>query len=163
MTEKEKKVVFTLIGIMVVILIIAVCINIFTKGKENTDKTQNNGVTSENVQNKEKYITTLNDGTKLNNSEDLKKAKKYKDIEITGIQITKNNIGNTVILANVKNTASTDFERETVKLTLIGENGETIVELKAIMPNIKAGETEQFDHTITADFANIKNFNLEAM
>lgn len=163
MTEKEKKVVFTLIGIMVVILIIAVCVNIFTKGKTNTEATDNNQVTSENVQNEEKYVTNLNDGTKLNNSEELKKVKKYKDIEISGIQITKNNIGNTVILANAKNTANTDFKGETVKLTLIGENGETIVELKALMPNIKAGETEQFDHTITADFANIKDFKLEAM
>ena len=161
MTDKEKKVVFTLIAIMVIILIVVIIVKQVGGGNDNTNTANMNGTSTTNVANEEKYTTELNDGTKLNTSEDLQGVKTYNNLEISNIQVTSQN-GRTVILADVKNNASTDNEAEIVKLTLLGENDEVLDVTYPVMPTIPAGGTEQLNSTTTADVANFKDFRIEA-
>lgn len=158
MTSKERKVVFTLIGIMVVILIIVICVRGFNKPKgEEENITSNN----EAVANEEKYVTQLDDGTKQNNSPLLNSKKTYKTIEISNIQFTSQN-GSSVLLADLKNTGSTDFAGETVKLILLGENNEVLKEIPTAIPKVKAGESKQWNAILTADVVNAKDVKIEA-
>ena len=161
MTDKEKKVVFTLIAIMVIILIVVIIVKQVGGGNDNTNTANMNGTSTTNTANEEKYTTELNDGTKLNTSEDLQGVKTYNNLEISNIQVTSQN-GRTVIIADVKNNASTDHEAEIVKLTLLGENDEVLDVTYPVMPTIPAGGTEQFNSTTTADQANFKDFKIEA-
>lgn len=156
MTNKEKKVIFTLIGIMAVVLIIVLIVRGVNKKPVEQGK-----VNTENKANEEQYVTQLDDGTKLNNSTSLNSKKTYKTIEITNPQFTSKN-GGSALLADLKNTGSTDFAGEEVTLVLIGENNETIKEIPTAIQSMKAGETKQWNILLTADVVNIKDIKIEA-
>ena len=164
MTDKEKKVVFTLVGVMVVILLIVLCVKAFGNGGESKQNVANSNKISTNIgaENNEKYSTELNDGTKLNTSEDLQNTKTYKTVEISGIQVTTDTNGNSSIIANLKNTGNAKFVAESVSMTLLGENNTVIRKLDVAIPELEAGQTKQLNHMVTGSIANIKDFKIEA-
>ena len=163
MTDKEKKVVFTLIGVMVVILLIVLCVKAFGNGgDDNKNTVATNKVTTNVAGGNEQYTTTLDDGTKLNTSDKLQNSKTYKTVEIGNIQVTTDPNGNSAIIANVKNTGSATFEKEVVSLTLLGDNNQEIRKLDVQLPKVEAGKTEQSNWMVTGDVANIKDFKIEA-
>ena len=155
MTKKEKKVVFTLIGIMVVVLLIVVIVKTVNKPGEDLGNTIQLA-----EENEEKYVTELADGTKLNNSEELNNTHTYKGIEISNIQFTSQN-GSSVLLADVRNTGSSAFEEEEATIVLIGENNEER-EIAVYIPSLSAGETKQINSIVTADVVNVRDFRVEA-
>lgn len=154
MTKKEKKVVFTLIGIMVVVLLIVVIVKTVNKPGEDLGNTIQLA-----EENEEKYVTELADGTKLNNSEELNNTHTYKGIEISNIQFTSQN-GSSVLLADVRNTGSETFEEEEATIVLIGENNEER-EIAVYIPSLSAGETKQINSIVTADVVNVRDFRVE--
>ena len=158
MTNKERKVVFILIGVLLIVMIGTILI---TTGKKNKGDKDNNKNVTQVQEEKEKYTEKLADGTKLNNSSEFNKTKRYKDLEITDIQYTSKG-GNSVLLANIKNVGSTTHKMEVVKITIIGENGETLTTLEPIIDEIAPGETKELNAIATADIANAKDFKIEA-
>lgn len=154
MTKKEKKVVFTLIGIMVVVLLIVVIVKTVNKPDESLGNT-----IQQAEENEEKYVTELADGTKLNNSEELNNTHTYKGVEISNIQFTSQN-GSSVLLADVRNTGSETFEEEEATIVLIGENNEER-EIAVYIPSLAAGETKQINSIVTADVVNVRDFRVE--
>lgn len=155
MTNKEKKVVFTLIGVMVVVLLIVVIVKTVSKPEG-----ENLGNTIQQAEeNEEKYVTELADGTKLNNSEELNNTHTYKGVEISNIQFTSQN-GSSVLLADVRNTGSETFEEEEATIVLIGENNEER-EIAVYIPSLSAGETKQINSIVTADVVNVRDFRVE--
>lgn len=159
MTKQERKVILIGAGVVILALLIVLVVNgISKKGKEEQEGTMNETV----EQNTEKYVTNLEDGTKLNNGEEFNKNKKYKNIEISDIQFTFEN-GRSVLLATVKNTGSTKQELEIVKLTILGDNNQIIDEIEPLMPDLEPGEEKQFNAIITgADSVNARDFKIEA-
>ena len=158
MEKKERKVIFTAIGIVLVVLIIVIFTKRMSK-RDNVEEGINNIIQEQNV---EKYVTNLADGTKINNSSEFNKVKKYKDIEISNIQFTYQE-GRSVLLADIKNTGSTTHNQEIVKITIIDENNKIIDELEPVMPTMQAGEIKQLNVIISgADSVNAKDFKIEA-
>ncbi len=156
MNQKERKVVFTLIGVMVLILLIVVIV-------KSTGRKEEKGNTQNTQTNEEKYVTQLSDGTKLNKSDDLQKAKTYKGVEISNLQFSyTEETGNSVLLADLKNTSSSDTKDEDIIIVLQGENGETIKEVVAWLPAMKAGETKELNCSFSADIVNVKDFSIRA-
>lgn len=157
MTKQERKIILIGVGVVIVALLILLIVNgVRKKGDEDVGKTN-----TQVEQNAEKYTTNLEGGTKLNKSEEFNKNKKYKSIEISNIQFTYEN-GKSVLLATVKNTASTKHASEIVKLTILGENNQVIDEINAIIPDMQAGETKQLNATISGvDSVNAKDFRIE--
>lgn len=157
MNSKEKR---GIIILVLVALVIIFCVRACAKSK--TNKNENSRmINSSDVENKEKYTIQLEDGTKLNNSEELKNVKKYRTIEISDIQVTSTN-GNTTILANAKNTGNDTFEREIVTIVLIDEDGIQIAEIPAVIPKIEPGKTGRINTNVSsADVANIKDFEIK--
>lgn len=159
MNQKEKKVIFTLIGVMVVILLIVVIVKGENKKKYNVNLENTNTEVEQNV---EKYVTNLSDETKLNSSDEFNKTKTYKQLEISNVQFTYQD-GKSQLLANVKNTASSKHESEIIKLTILDENNNIIDELAPVIPSIEAGETKQINVIISgANSVNAKDFKIEA-
>lgn len=157
MTNKEKKVIFTVVAIMVGILLLVV----ITKGGNKKEGGNKNLASTNSESNIEKYTTTLEDGTKINNSSEFNKTKTYKNIEISNIQFTYQS-GKSVLLADVKNTASATHESEIVKMTILDENNNVIDELAPIVPKMEAGETKKLNVIISgADSSNAKDFKIE--
>ncbi len=126
------------------------------KGKKEVQQPQNVQV------NEEKYTEVLDDGTKINTSEEFNNKKRYKSLEISNIQYTEKD-GMSVLLADVKNMGSTKHEIEIVRITILGENGEEITKIKPVIGNIEPGETIKLNASITADVANAKDFKIEEM
>lgn len=155
MNNKEKRGVIVLV---IVALVIMFCIRACAKRKINEN---NKIMTNSNIENQEKYTIQLDDGTKLNNSEELKDIKKYRTIEISDIQVTSAD-GNTTILANAKNTGNDTFEREIVTIVLIDEDGMQVAEIPAVIPKIEAGRTGKINANVSsADVSNIKDFEIK--
>lgn len=118
---------------------------------------------SQNVPtNEEQYTVQLDDGTKLNTSEDFNSNKTYGDLEISNIQYTTRPDGMTVLLADVTNKGTTNHELEMVKITILDQNGEAITEIRPLIDAMAPGETVQINASITADVSNAKDFTIEA-
>lgn len=157
MEKQERKVIFIGVVIVIAVLLIVLIVNAISK-KEDTNQNKLNTQVEQNV---EKYTTNLEDGTKLNNSGEFNKNKKYKDIEISNIQFTYEN-GRSVLLATVKNTGSTKHKLEIVKLTILGDNNQVIDEIEPLMPELEAGEVGQFNASLTGvDSVNARDFRIE--
>lgn len=159
MTKNEKKGILILVGVVLVVLVVIV----FTMKSGNKAKdTQVSTINPPANVNSEKYTTNVNKGTKINNSNEFNKIKKYNNIEISNIQYTYE-AGRSVLLADIKNTGSTQHNEEIVKVTILDENNQAIDVLIPTIPNLKAGETKQWNIIITGkDSVNAKDFKIEA-
>ena len=158
MNSNEKRWIVLLIAVVVIAIVLIVVLT-GNKGKEGQI---DQGAGQEIEANEEKYTEELADGTKINTSEEFNSSKKYGNLEISNIQFTEKD-GMSVLLADVKNTGNEKHEVEVVKITIIGENGETITEIKPIIGEIEPGETIKLNASITADVTNAKDFKIEAV
>lgn len=157
MNSNEKRWIILLVAVIAIAIVLIVVLT-GNKGKE---ENVNEGQQEEVQVNEEKYTTELNDGTKINTSEEFNSVKKYNNLEISNMQFTEKD-GKSVMLADVKNIGITTHEVEIVKVTILGENGETITEIKPIIGKVEPGETIKLNATISADVANAKNFKIES-
>ena len=157
--KKNEKI---LIGVLVLAVIIVILIGVFLKKDDEEvvaqdPSTQQQG---ENQEEEEKYTTELDDGTKINTSEEFNSSKTYKDLSISNIQFTERD-DMSVLLADVTNNGTSAHEPEIVKITILGDNEEVITEIKPVIGDIEAGETVQLNASVTADVANAKDFRIE--
>lgn len=134
MKKNEKR----MILILLVVLVIAIIIFAVNK---NSNKNKGENQTEEN--NTEKYVQVLEDGTKLNTSEQLTEQ---------GSQ--------TVLLADVTNTGSTETSIQLVDVTLLDENGNEIITVGGIISPLKPGAKTQFNAGMTLDYANTYDFKI---
>lgn len=156
MSKNEKR----WIILLVAVVIIAIAFFVVIIGGNKANKEEQNTTTNETA-NEEKYTEQLEDGTKLNTSEEFNSSKTYGNLEISNVQYTSKN-GMSVLLADVKNNGTTVHEKEIVKITILGENEEVITEIKPVIGKIEAGETIKLNASVTADVANAKDYKIEA-
>lgn len=156
MNSNEKRWIVLLVAVIVIAIILIVAI----AGSKEEKKGKIVENKAEVTINEEKYIVELNDGTKVNTSEELKKVKKYKELEISNIQYTSKN-GMTEILADVKNTGNTIHKIEMVKITMLDEKGKEITNIEQVIGEVKPGETIKLNGSITADVVNVKDIKIE--
>ncbi len=132
------------------------------KNEENTaNNTEIVGYVEENTEITNPYVTELEDGQKENNSPEIKKEKQFKKIEVTNINFVYNP-GNdmTTITADLTNSGTEEQQEEIVTLRIIGQNGEEITTLDAIIPSIAQGETRKLRCSVTMDLSNASNFEI---
>ena len=158
MNNNEKR---WIVLLVVVLLIAVILIVVLVNGNKNEEEVGKVDQSTETA-NEEKYTTELNDGTKVNTSEEFNSTKMYGELEISNIQYTEQN-GKTVLLADVTNKGNTTHETEIVKITIVGENGEEITTTKPVIGKMEPGETVKINATITADVSNAKDFKIEAV
>lgn len=156
--------------ILVIVLILGAIILLLNnkiKTNENSNKNLNevNSFNTEYIQNEENivnpYVEKLEDGQIKNNSPELKEEKKFRQINISNIEFVYNP-GNkmTTITADLSNTGTEEQIQEIVALKIIGQNGEEIVTIDALIPNIKVGETRILRCSATANLSNATNFEI---
>ena len=148
----KKKDVILIVAIILLIIVLALIL--VKKNKENELK-------EVSEQEEQKYVKILENGTKINTSTEFNSTKTYNGLEISNIQFTEKD-GMSVLLADIKNISNRKHEIEIVKITIIGENGEEIAEIKPIIGNIEEGETIKLNANITTDATNAKDFIIEA-
>ena len=149
MNNNEKRWIVLLVAVLLIAVILIVVLVNGNKKEEEVGKVDQSTETA----NEEKYTTELNDGTKVNTSEEFNSTKMYGELEISNIQYTEQN-GKTVLLADVTNKGNTTHENEIVKITIVGENGEEITTTKPVIGKMEPGETVKINETITEDVSN---------
>ena len=153
MKNNEKKG----IAILIIVAIIIIGIIFFaTRGKK--EEVVKN--TTENSAPTEEFVQVLEDGSKLNTSTKLSETKKVNGIEFGNIQLTMQN-GQSVLLANVKNTTTVTTELTAVDVTLLDKEGNIIVKVGGLIAPLEAGEEAQFNTSMTLDYANAYDFKVE--
>ena len=157
MSRNERRWIILLVAVVIIAIIFFVSI---TRGNRQSEQLAENVTTNEEV-NEEKYTEQLEDGTKINTSEEFNSSKTYGNLEIGNVQYTSKN-GMSVLLADVRNNGTTTHEKEIVKITILGDNDEVIAEIRPVIGEIEPGETIKLNASITADIANARDYRIES-
>lgn len=140
--DKKKVIIFV---ISIALLIIGIFV--FLKNNEKT----------ENIEEPEVLVQTLEDGTKLNTSAKLKEIKKVGNIEISNSQLT-NKDGKTTLLADVKNVGNTKIEMLELEIVFVDRNNKQVGTLNGLLGTIQAGEVVQLNVSSTNDYLEAYNY-----
>ena len=153
MKKSEKR----MILILLVVLIIAIVV--FAISKNANKKNEGNENTVEENNTVEEFVQVLEDGTKLNTSEQLSKTKQVGNYKFENMQLTEQG-SQTVLLADVTNTGSTTTDIQLVDVTLLDKNGNEIVTVGGIISPLQPGASTQFNSSMTLDYANTYDFKI---
>ena len=151
MKRNEKKWILVLVAITVLLIIVLIVKNSKKEVvKENTEQLGTNT---------QEYVQVLEDGTKLNTSTKLKETKKLDNLEIGNIQLTNKN-GQSVLLADVKNTGSMETQVMLINIVLLDETGTEIATVPGIISPLKVGESTQLNTSMQQDYTGIYDFRV---
>lgn len=152
MKEKEKRGLLILILVAIAIITtLAIITN--RKGKEvNSDSTEEDKVVEE-------FVQVLEDGTKLNTSTKLSETKTVDGLKIGNIQLTMQN-GQSVLLADAENDTGKDIDIMLLDIILLDKNGNELTTIAGIVGDLKAGEKQQLNSSVTSDYANAYDFRV---
>ena len=153
MKKQEKRMILILLAVLAIV-IIALVINKNAKkeNKENKAETANNTVAEE-------FVQVLEDGTKLNTSEQLNKTKQVGAYKFENMQLTEQG-SQTVLLADVTNTSSSATNMQLLDVTLLDKNGKEIVTIGGIISPLQPRAKTQFNTSMTLDYANTYDFKI---
>lgn len=140
--DKKKVIIF-----VIIIALLIIGIFVFLKNNEKT----------ENIEEPEVLVQTLENGTKLNTSAKLKEIKKVGNIEISNSQLT-NKDGKTTLLADVKNIGNTKIEMLELEIVFVDRNNKQVGILNGLLGTIQAGETVQLNVSSTNDYLEAYNY-----
>lgn len=140
--DKKKVIIF-----VIIIALLIIGIFVFLKNNEKT----------ENIEEPEVLVQTLENGTKLNTSAKLKEIKKVGNIEISNSQLT-NKYGKTTLLADVKNVGNTKIEMLELEIVFVDRNNKQVGTLNGLLGTIQAGETVQLNVSSTNDYLEAYNY-----
>lgn len=152
MKKNEKR----MILILLIVLVIAIVLFAISKNTNNEEKNITENVAEENNI-VEEHVQILEDGTKLNISEQLKKEKQVGVYKFENIQLTEQD-SQTVLLADVTNTSEKETDVQIVDVTLLDKNGQEIITVGGIIEGLAPGEKTQFNTSMTLDYANTYDF-----
>ena len=161
MTKQEK----TYLFIMILVVIVALVIFSATRDKEDNIVPSTDSNLVENMDtdslNKvtEEFVQVVDDGTKLNISEQLNAEKTVGAYKIEDIQLT-NKDGRTVLLANVTNVSNGDTELQLIDIVILDKAGEELETVKGIIAPLKAGKSTQLNTGISLDYSNAYDFKI---
>lgn len=147
-----------IIPIIVVVLIGAIALGNIGKKEEKSTKPVSTGEEQEDT-NKEEFVYSMEDGSKLNVSEEMQKTKTVGSLKITNIQL-KETKGITTLLADVENTGETDVEEKMITIDILDKSGQVITTIKGPIDTVKAGAKVQLNTAVTADVANAYDFKV---
>lgn len=155
--KKEEKRIIVILLIVVVLVIGGLLFWRWTIEEKIQENSKGNSIhdgnkDSENKE-KEKYVSILEDGTKLNISSKLKETKKIEGIEISNIQLTYKK-GQTILLAEVENKSGKNIDLTKIEILLYDDTGKEIKKLNGLISPIKAGEKTQLNIGTQEDYAN---------
>ena len=154
MKKKEKR----MILILLVVLVIAIVAFIISKNANKGNKGTESNTTEENTA-VEEFVEVLEDGTKLNTSEQLSKTKQVGAYKFENMQLTEQG-SQTVLLADVTNTSSSATDLQLVDVTLLDKDGKEIIKVGGIISPLQPGAKTQFNTSMTLDYANTYDFKI---
>ena len=151
MSKKEKRGLLILI-IVAIAIIVTLVIILNVRGKKSNNEAEENEVVEE-------FVQVLEDGTKLNTSTKLSETKIVDGLKIGNIQLTMQN-GQSVLLADAENDTGKDIDIMLLDIILLDKNGNELTTIAGIVGDLKAGEKQQLNSSVTSDYANAYDFRV---
>mgnify|MGYP004500960195 FL=1 len=151
MSKEEKRGLLILI-IVAIAIIVTLVIILNVRGKKSNNDAEENEVVEE-------FVQVLEDGTKLNISTKLSETKIVDGLKIGNIQLTMQN-GQSVLLADAENDTGKDIDIMLLDIILLDKNGNELTTIAGIIGNLKAGEKQQLNSSVTSDYANAYDFRV---
>ena len=152
--KKQEKI---MILILLIILVIAI-ITFITNKNSNKEIKENENTLENNTT--EEFVQVLENGIKLNTSEQLGKTKQVGVYKFENMQLTERG-SKTVLLADVTNTGNSTTDIQLVNVTLLDKNGNEIITVGGIISPLQPGAKTQFNVSMTLDYANTYDFKIE--
>ena len=157
MTPTEKR---NILILMVVSIIFIICLQIFAKSRasEEGNMLASAGTEQEVTEPEneiEEYVQILQDGSKLNISDEIAKTKTVDGYEITNIQLKEKEQGTmTTLLADVENKTNQKTKDQMIKVEILDKAGNVITTTIGFIDPLEAGEKGEINVSITADVSN---------
>ncbi len=145
----------TLLIVLIIIILIVVVALLVRNAQKNNDSSEN---TAGN-ESKESYVEEIEDGVKINKSTKLNEAKEINGLLITNIQLTTID-GMTTLLADVTNNSGAPTQLQTIKITLLAQDGSELTTVTGIVKDLAVGETTELNISVTSDFVNAYDFRV---
>ncbi len=154
MKKNEKRMILILVIITIIAIIALVMMNNGKKEKQvaSTDA-------PEQEVPKEEFVDVLEDGTKLNKSEQLQKAKKLEGLDITDFQLTENN-NQTVLLGTITNNTNTKQGGYVADITILDKQGKKMITVQNYIGPLEPGQSTQLNTSLNLDYANAYDFTI---
>jgi len=153
-----KKVVKIII-ILIIITVILIGGLLIWKNSKNENVKQDNREILQTEKDTEGHVQILEDGSKLNVSEEFLKPKTIDGIEINNIQL-KEKDGITTLLADVENKTEKATPDKIIKIEILDNEGKVIIDLMGVIKQMEVGGKVQLNIAVTADIANAYNFRI---
>lgn len=157
MRSEEKR----LIIILVIITIVVIGGLAIWKGrqKEEMDQGRLNETTQGGEKIEEVYVQNMQDGSKVNISDEIRKTKTLDGLEITNIKL-KEKGGLSTLLADVENKTGRTSEEKLIKVEILDKTGKVMAELRGVIDRMEAGEKVELNINATVDVANAYDFRI---
>ena len=157
---KKSTIIITIIAIILLIAI-TITVNTNNSGDQRKENIVENTIEN-NVENsvEEEFVEVLEDGTKLNTSEELNNTKTFQGLTIKNIQLTNAN-GKTELIADIENTSGSDKQAMLIDVILYDKNKNLITTLGGRISPIRAGQTMQFSTSAMIDYSNAYDFEFK--
>ena len=150
MTKNGKKFIIGVTILIIVAVIISV-IFVITNNKKNKNKVIVKSVDEEN-----KYVNVLSDGTKENTSQKLNEDKTFDGLDITEIKLTENN-KLTKLTANITNNTKKITGDYTAKIIFVDSKNNELAEMGFYIKELQPGESTGLNASTTFDYSNAYN------
>ena len=164
MKSKSNQRGITLIALVLIIVWVVALVGILLNVVFKKDKTPNNPqIGIENKQEEEvdnEFVYEMEDGSKLNVSEELQKEKTVGNLKISNIQLKETN-GITTLLADVENIGKEESKEKILQIQVIDKNGNEITTIRCWVDPVKPGEKVQLNTSITANISNAYDFKVK--
>ncbi len=166
MTGKEKR---NILILLVVGIAIIVGLNIFVKVAAKSQNEQiasgqtggneigkgQNQTTTDPKEEIEEYVQVLEDGSKLNISDEVAKTKTLDGLEISNIQLKEKEKGKmTTLLAEVENKTTRRTTEKKIKVEILDKEGKVITSAMGFIDPIEIGKKVKLNVSISGDVSN---------
>ncbi len=147
-----------IILVLLIVLVIGGIIYFIARGKTVNKETANNPeIDMTNLVN-----AKIENGEKVNTSENLKEAKKFEEIEISNIKLGTSE-GYSQLTATAKNPTETYVDEKEISIVFVDSEGYEIAKLGYLLSGINPGEEVPIDVRTQVDLINAYDFRIELM
>lgn len=154
MNKKVKKIIATIMIILVIAMVITIMLRFM-----NRQSTENIRTVEEQIIPKEEFVDKLEDGTRINSSDKLHETKTFDGLETSDFQLTeKDNM--TVLLGKITNNANTKKGGYAVDITVLDKDRNEMTTVVAYIKELQPGESTTLNVSSTFDYANAYDFTI---
>lgn len=155
-----KKRVFIILGAIVCVILVLSLMWMFKRKNNAPQQNQENiSVNEAQITEVDDYTGKLSDGSKINTNAKMNQPMTLGNLQVDNVRLTLKN-GITTFRANVTNNGDSKTELKNVKVILLNENGEELVSVNGIIPELEKGNSQELAVSVTSDYLKASGYKI---